>query len=133
VTDPGISEATQAFVADYIDSVLQLEVLLLLRARGDQPSSAEQISKELRIDAAWAAEQLQNLCNRSILVCTDEPVRMYRYQPTRDDLRHTVDDLAQAYADRRVAVVSLIYSKPMDKIRGFADAFRIRPKDKPNG
>jgi predicted ArsR family transcriptional regulator len=133
VTAPGISEATQAFVADYIDSVLQLEVLLLLRARGDQPSSAEQISKELRIDAAWAAEQLQNLCNRSILVCTDEPVRTYRYQPARDDLRHTVDDLAQAYADRRVAVISLIYSKPMDKIRGFADAFRIRPKDRPNG
>lgn len=133
MTDPGISAATQAFVAEHIDSVLQLEVLLLLRARGEQSSSAEQISKELRIDSAWAAEQLQNLCNRAILVCDESPSRTYRYNPANEQLRQAVDALAQAYTDRRVAVISLIYSKPMDKIRGFADAFRIRPKDRPNG
>jgi len=31
-----------------------------------------------------------------------------------------------SYADRRVTVIGLIFSKPVDKIRSFADAFRIR-------
>jgi hypothetical protein len=137
VTDPGISDAAKAVLAEHVDSVLQLEMLLLLHAQPQREWTAPQIVNELRLDATWTEEQLRNLCTRGILTCTEQPVRTYRYGPSDDALARGIDDLARAYADWRVAVIGLIYSKPMDKIRSFADAFRIRGtsggKDKPHG
>jgi hypothetical protein len=40
--------------------------------------------------------------------------------------------LAQAYTDRRVSVITLIFSKPVDKLRSFTDAFKLR-RDDPRG
>jgi hypothetical protein len=50
----------------------------------------------------------------------------FRYAPRTPDLAGAVEELAQAYADRRVSVIGLIFAKPTDKLRSFADAFRIR-------
>jgi hypothetical protein len=36
--------------------------------------------------------------------------------------------LADTYRERRVAVVSLIASKPIDNVRAFSDAFRLRKR-----
>jgi hypothetical protein len=43
-----------------------------------------------------------------------------------------VNDLARAYAERRVNVIALIFSKPATSLRHFADAFRLR-KDRSDG
>ena len=52
-------------------------------------------------------------------------------QPGNDpELDQAVVRLAKDYAERRVTVITLIFSKPVDKLRTFADAFRLR-KDKP--
>ena len=40
--------------------------------------------------------------------------------------------LAACYVDRRVTIIGLIYGRPNDPIRQFADAFRIRRED-PDG
>jgi hypothetical protein len=40
-----------------------------------------------------------------------------------------VGDLAATYAERRVAVITLIASRPMDNVRAFSDAFRLRKKE----
>jgi hypothetical protein len=37
--------------------------------------------------------------------------------------------LADLYAERRVAVISEIYSNPVSKVKTFADAFRLRKDD----
>ena len=46
-----------------------------------------------------------------------------RYGPEPIDDRSALD---RAYAERRVTVINLIFSKPIDKLRSFADAFRIK-------
>jgi hypothetical protein len=38
--------------------------------------------------------------------------------------------LADTYRERRVAVITVIASKPMENVRAFSDAFRLRKKDK---
>jgi predicted transcriptional regulator len=146
VADAGISQAVQAFVADHIESVLQLEVLLLLRGRPGTDFVAHDIADELKIDRAWVAGQLENLRSRGLLASDDVPAasggggaaavpRRYRYAPRTSELAGVLDELARAYADRRVTVISLIFSKPAASgIRTFADAFRFRKdKDKPDG
>ena len=43
-----------------------------------------------------------------------------------NELDELVGSLEKVYEERRVSVITLIYSKPVDKVRTFADAFRLR-------
>jgi hypothetical protein len=137
----------KAFVATHIDSVVQLEVLLLLFGAPDRAWTADQIARELRIDPAWVQTQLEQLCTRGLLHCeAGEAPSAYQYRPHSPQLYDAVAGLAKAYVDRRVTVISLIYSKPpapppsatpaepgtSDPLKSFADAFRLR-KDNRNG
>jgi predicted ArsR family transcriptional regulator len=135
VGEQGIPQEIKAFIAEHIDSVMQLEVLLLLLKEPQRSFSGGDLARELRIDPAWANNQLIDLAARGLLVQDAagaggggaegvEP--KYRYQTRTPELHRAVTGLAQEYADRRVSVISLIFSKPVDKIRSFADAFRIR-------
>jgi hypothetical protein len=132
LSEDSIPSEVRAFIAENIDSVVQLEILLLLHAHPGNDFTAAQISTQLRIDPAWAEDQLEHLCRRALLTCAQQSPHVYRYGPTDAQLAQSVDDLIKAYADRRVSVISLIFSEPVDKIQSFADAFRIR-KDKNDG
>jgi hypothetical protein len=133
VSDEGIPQDVRAFIADHIDSVLQLELLLLLHKKRDQHFDAAEVVAELRIDPSWAAAQLDDFSARGILTCVDGPPRQYRYAPKEPEMDSAIARLDQTYADRRVSVISLIFSKPTDKLRSFADAFRVRKETKSDG
>jgi hypothetical protein len=127
VAESDISPAIRDFITEQIDSVLQLEVLLLLFAHRSRAFTIDDITKELKIDANWLSAQLARLCSVGILVCMSQSnVSTYQYQPAKRELDEIVQGLADAYAQRRVSVVSLIFNKPTDRLRHFADAFRIR-------
>jgi len=131
-----IAQNIRDFVGEHIESVLQLELLLLLYAQPQRMFTAAEITRELRIDANWVAAQLAQLCQRGILSCTTDTTPLgYQYQPAKPELDIAVQGLAAAYAQRRVSVINLIVNKPSDKLRSFAEAFRFRKdgKDKDNG
>jgi hypothetical protein len=133
VSDEGIPQEVRAFITEHIGSVLQLELLLLLQKKRDRDFDAAEVVQELRIDPSWAAGQLDDLCAIGILACDESNgTRRYRYSPKTPLLDSAVRSLDRAYTDRRVSVISLIFSKPTDKLRSFADAFRVR-KDKSDG
>jgi hypothetical protein len=132
VAESDISPAIHDFVVEHIDSVLQLEVLLLLYAHRARSYTVNDIVQELRIDANWLAGELSRLCAAGILTCSSNNPPMYQYQPARKELDDAVTGLADTYAQRRVSVVSLIFNKPIDRLKSFADAFRLR-KDKTDG
>ena len=132
MTDDGIPPKVKTFLADNIDSVVQLEALLLLHARPEQALAPADLARELRIDAAWAEPRLRQLCARRILVCEEASEERYRYWPGSEELKQTIDELTACYATRRVSVIALIFSKPPSPLQHFADAFRIR-KEKTDG
>jgi hypothetical protein len=125
-----ISDQCRAFILDNIGSVVQLEALLLLRRSGT-PSTVDALARELRIEPNGALEQLTMLWRRGLLERLDNPERD-AYAPRTPAAAACVDALAAAYDDRRVTVISLIYSRPQDTVRVFADAFRLR-KDEDDG
>src|SRR5688500_13623323 len=90
VSDEGISEEVRGFVTDHIDSVLQLELLLLLHKKRDRRFDAEEVVAELRIDPAWAAAQLEDFCTRGILACAEGTPRRYQYAPKSPDVDATI-------------------------------------------
>lgn len=120
-------------IAEHITSVEQLEILLLLRDAPEADWSAKRVSDEIRTSERSAEERLAAL-EASGLVDSrpNHSDRVFRFSPASDSLRATVERLAAAYSERRYTVIDLIFSKPIDKLRVYADAFRFR-KDSSNG
>lgn len=52
--------------------------------------------------------------------------RRYRYALRQPSLEPIIAELEQAYATRRVSLITQIYSPGVDPLRSFADAFRWR-------
>ncbi|WP_235217097.1 hypothetical protein [Archangium violaceum] len=120
------------FITHHIDSVEQLEILLLLHQQPGRAWNAEAVARELRIASESASERMEDMVHDGLLKRQGVSPEEYRYGPESMKLDNAVRGLATAYAQRRVTVINLIYSKPIDKIRTFADAFRLR-KDEDEG
>jgi hypothetical protein len=113
------------FLAEHIDSVAVLDVLLLLRAAPDKLWSAAEVGRALVTGEAPAATQLERLREHRLAVDVDG---RYRYAPPADH-EATVDALAECFARRRHTVIGLIYGATERSAATLADAFRVRRRD----
>ena len=50
----------------------------------------------------------------------------YRFRPRTAELAEKTQRLADCYRERRTAVITVIFSRPTDAVRSFAEAFRIK-------
>lgn len=114
-----------SFIKAHIDSVEQLEVLLLMRNDPAKAWSAQDVSRQLRSSAASASHRLEKLCALRLIIKVDQS-DSYRYEPSSPELRDKVTALSEAYLVRRVTVIDLIFSNPVEKIKTLADAFKLR-------
>ncbi len=123
-----IRQDVRQLLVEHIHSVEQLEILLLLYRQKAREWSAEEVARELRIHPGSTAGRLQDLQARGFLSSRGEPTRRYLYQsvPGTDQ---AVDGLAVAYTEWRVKILELIFSKPIQNILVFADAFKLRDED----
>ena len=125
-----ISPEVKRFIQNAINSVEQLEVLLFLVSNPEQAWSAEDVSARIRVAPETVAAKLAELHKAQLLAVTDEEAPRYRYAPATSALAQEVADrLNQAYKEGKDTIIQLIYSRPLDNIRYFADAFRIKKED----
>ncbi|HEX6644412.1 MAG TPA: hypothetical protein VF037_07035 [Gemmatimonadales bacterium] len=129
MTQRGIPDDVVAFLAQSIDSVEQLEVLLLLHQNPATEWTAETVARHLYREPTSVGRRLGVLRLLGLLQASDDEVPTFRYAPRTETIDGTVGRLAQAYSERRVTVLGLLASKPMDHVRAFADAFRIRREE----
>jgi hypothetical protein len=120
-----IEEDVLHFIQTSIPSVWTLELLLLLRG-SERAWSAEALVRELRASALIVANGLASLAAAGLVLAQDGGT--FSYRPARADLVALVDRVAAAYAEFPFAVTQAILAAPHDKIRTFADAFRIKKK-----
>jgi hypothetical protein len=124
-----IAEEVARFILDRIDSVAQLEALLLLRDRSNEGWNVSELAKRLYISDEQTLVVLSGLLDQELLTVSEEEPPRYRYEPQSAALRQMVDRLAESYAKHLVPVTNLIHSKPKTRVQEFADAFKLR-KDK---
>lgn len=121
-----IPEEVKRFMTEYINSLFQLETLLLLYEKKEVDWSVEDTDRQLHMGSQLAGKLLADLHARGLLSLRETPDRLYRYSPSTVQLDQAVSALAMAYKERRVSVISFLFSRPLDKVRSFADAFRFR-------
>ncbi|HEU4681311.1 MAG TPA: hypothetical protein VFS51_06165 [Gemmatimonadales bacterium] len=124
----GIPDDVRRFLLQSIDSVEQLEILLLLHGSPATDWSPDAVAQHLYSNPASVARRLAALQAKEAL-STNDLASTYRYRPGTPDLDATITRLAEVYRQRRVAVITAIASKPMENVRAFSDAFRLRKKD----
>jgi hypothetical protein len=119
----GIPARVRDFVLAHIDSIEQLEVLLLLAARPTTAFTTVEISDELRTAPSSAANRLARLRDHRLIEVLPGDRHRLRADP---ELIAILTQVGEAYRHRRVSVVTLIYSRPSEVVRVFADAFVLK-------
>ncbi|MDQ0466350.1 hypothetical protein QO010_004143 [Caulobacter ginsengisoli] len=111
-----------AFIRRSIPSVWAMDVLLLVRQAPARSWSAGELVGELRASDAVVMGALAGLQSEG-LVAEGEDGR-FRFAPVAAALEELTDALAQAYAERPVAVINAIVSN-QSQLEALADAFRL--------
>ncbi len=115
-----------AFIQRSIKSVWALELLLLLRRERDRAWPTAELVRELRSSDAAVTEAAAGLKSAGFL--TTEGGELVRYWPASPELDRIAGEIETIYAAKPIAVVKGIMSAPNEKLRIFADAFKLKDK-----
>lgn len=113
------------FVAEKIDTVPQIEALLLLWENPAQSWSAAQIASRVYVEQDVAKLILEALRRRQLITTEGDPP-LYRYSrdwDTSGDLMHQV---ATEYRRHLVQLATFIHSGASSSVREFARAFDFK-------
>jgi hypothetical protein len=116
-----IPDDLREFIQKHIDSIAQLEALLMLRGSPGTGWDAAKVAARLYISEQETAALLARLSADGFLTVDNG---VYRYGCQRDVQQQLVDRLADLYARELIPVTNLIHAKPR-RIREFADAFKL--------
>ncbi len=121
-----IQNPVLSFIREHIESVEQLEILLLLYHRKDRSWTPEEIAKELRSSAHSARKRLGDFEAKGFVRKIETLSHSFQYNSHDSAIDAQIQALAEAYQVRRMTIIDIIFSKPLDKIQVFADAFKFR-------
>ncbi len=122
----GVPRSVVTFVTDNIETLDQLELLVLAMESPHKWWDATLGGAAIGIGTGAARQALERLASRNLLaISVIEDVR-YRFQPGSEELRRTVQDFATAWRTDRPAITHIVVKGASPALRNFSNAFRIR-------
>lgn len=122
-----LSADLKAFVFACIDSVEQMETLVLLHGEREARSTHE-VATRLGLTPGATRHHLETLTARGLLRIDVGDEARFRFEPKNDRLRGYADDLVAAYDQSRMQVLRVI-AQNAGSLKRFADAFRLRGRE----
>ena len=122
MADDHIPDDLRDFILQHIDSITQLEALLLLRANAAEAWDAPKTKARLYVAEDEVTRVLEALSADGFLIHDGSG---FRYQCKDSETAAKVDRLAALYASHLIPVTNMIYDK-LRHVRAFAEAFRFR-------
>ena len=119
-----------SFIWEEIDSVPELEALLLLWQHRPEAWTAEDLAKRLYISSGETLDLLVDLSRKELITVIPGPPEQFRYEALSDQRNGLMGRLDLTYRRQIVRVSRLIHSKPSSAVRDFARAFRFT-REKP--
>lgn len=118
-----VPDEVKRFLTQYVRSIAQLEILLLVSDSPDRWWIAKEIYKILLSNEALVEKSLAEFTKNGLMRKSDAGA--YQFSPT-DETRGLVKLSAEIYRERPARIAQLIYETPLSEIEEFAKAFRIR-------
>lgn len=124
-----LSEPLKRFIKEKIQTILRLEVLLLLHHQQSRSFSVAEVADELGFDEESAQDQLMSLEAIGVVFHSNSDKPTYKYHPLNPTLGSMVEELAVGYSRRRVPILSVMLAEHPDRTRLFTEAFKIIRND----
>ena len=121
-----IPEEVQRFLVDHIDSIAELEAVLILREHRDQSWPCSLVADRIYASEEITAGLLVMLAKRGFLTADEMTPTSFRYAPRSQEIARLLDQLAEVYAKYLVLVTDLVHKKSRRNIQGIAEAFKFR-------
>jgi predicted ArsR family transcriptional regulator len=113
------------FIAQEIDSVPELEALLLMRQHRPAEWTAADLAKRLYIPTEQAQSLLMELSRKQFVAPGVGKADSFYYESKAAERDHLIARTEEVYRRQIVRISTLIHSKPSSAIRDFARAFRF--------
>lgn len=125
MTDPVIPQQVLQFIGEQIDTVPELECLLLLHQHGTRAWAPEDVAARIYIPRSTAEGILEVLVRRRLASAEGNPPR-YRFNPSDAGSRELVAEVASTYQRFLVPIATFIHTKASASVREFARAFDLK-------
>ena len=126
-----VPDPVRRFIEAAIDSVPELECLLLLYRFEDHSWTADELAERLYLSPEVASAIVTGLKSKRVVTAVnDTEVVRYRFKPETAELRETTIQLEQAYRSHLMLVTQMIHSKAPRAVLEFARAFRVTKEKK---
>lgn len=126
MTFTDISEDIQNFIKKYVQSVGDLDVVLLLATDLTKEWTSEDVSRILRTNVSYASTQLDKLAAGGLLRRQSRDQKQFYTCAFDTETLDRIHRLEELYKVKTSALIRLIYSQPIDVIQKIADAFKIK-------
>ena len=123
--DIGVPESVLRFIELNIDTVPQLETLLMLSQEDSRDWLVEEVAARNYITEQRAVEILEVLGRRG-LVSSEEAPRRFRFNPANPETRELVREVGRHYQKNLSYIATSIHSKPSAPVKEFARAFDLK-------
>jgi hypothetical protein len=120
--DDVIPPEVREFIIRHIDTVSELETLLILRAHPKESWTLDRLASRVYASTREIGEVLERFAAEGFVKQEDDH---YLYDCKDKTLEQTIAELARRYASHLIPVTNMIHSKPRS-IRSFSDAFKLR-------
>ena len=121
----GIPADVLRFLEGNIDTVAQLETLLMMSEEPDRSWLIADVASRNYITEQRATDTLNALQRRGLVSSVESPPR-FRFDPATNEIRALVADLGRCYQKNLSRITELIHAKPSASIQEFARAFDLK-------
>lgn len=114
MTTEVVPDAVRKLIAERIDSIPELEALLLFQQHRNQAWTAEEAGQRLYLSPTVASRILGLLTERGFL---SQSMQRFQYAPESAELKASVTLLAKTYSKHLIAVTKIVHAKPSTRAR----------------
>ncbi|HEX8711884.1 MAG TPA: hypothetical protein VF730_08430 [Terracidiphilus sp.] len=123
--DP-IHEQVDRFIVEEIDSVPQLEALLLFWNNRPKVWSCESMAKALYVSPDVSRDILRHLAQRRLITEVQGDTEQFALNADSQEKQHLLASVDAIYRRELVRLSNMIHSKASRGVRDFANAFRFK-------
>jgi hypothetical protein len=120
-----ISAAVLTFIEECIDSVPQLETLLMMKDEPQRAWTVDDIAARTYVPLAEATRVLEALHRRG-LISPVETGGAFSFRPGDGHHRELIDDVARTYRANLTRIATIIHEKTPASLKEFARAFDMK-------
>ena len=119
-------EEVYRFILNQIDSVPQMEALLLLWENRPKQWSENEIAARLYVGVDVVRNIMQELLRRRLIAASTDSPKLFWYETKPGDGDGVIEAVAATYRHNLVRVSTLIHTKASSAVRDFAQAFKFK-------